>query len=122
MIEILRRLIRIYTPFICSIVAIINGVIYLKGIDLPNFDYIMSETTGHSFLLVLYMLSTSKGMCIWYKLNLLCLLLIHVDGTIYYFSDMEFNSYCYGIIIISIIGLLFFLLYRITVGITKFLC
>lgn len=122
MIEILRRLIRIYTPFICSIVAIINGVMYLKGIEIPNFDYIMSETTGHSFLLVLYMFSTSKGVCIWYKLNLLCLLLIHVDGTIYFFSNMEFDSYCFSVIVFSIIGLLCFLLYRITVGITKFLC
>ena len=120
--DIVRKLIRIYTPFICTLVVLIYGVLLLRDIKFPNADYIMSAVTGNSMLIVLYMWAVSKRMCIWYNLNLLCLMLVHVDGLIYYLSDMKLTHYCYSVILLATFGLISFIIYRVTVGITKILC
>lgn len=120
--DIVRKLLRIYTPFICTLVALIYGVLLLLDIEFANADYILSAVTGNSIIVVAYMWATSKRMCIWYKLNLLCLLLIHIDGLIYFLSDMKFAPYCYSVILIATVGLVFFIIYRVVVGITKIIC
>ena len=62
------RLIRIYTPFICALAAIMHGVLFLRGYE--GFIYnILSDLTGHSILLIMFILSTSKRMCKWYKVT-----------------------------------------------------
>lgn len=120
--DIFRKLVKIYTPFICTLVALIYGVLLLLEIKFPNADYILSAITGNSILVVEYMWANSKRMCIWYKLNLLCLLLVHIDGLVYFLSDMNFKPYCYIVVLCSTIGIIFFVVYRITIGITKVLC
>lgn len=122
MMHILLRLIRIYTPFICVLTSLIYGVMYLKGVTFENFDYIMSTMTGNSILMVLFMFSCSKTMCIWYKLNLLSLLLIHVTSILYFYTELPFTLYCYFVILLAAFGLISFIIYRVTVGITKILC
>lgn len=122
MMHILLRLIRIYTPFICVLTSLIYGVMYLKGVTFENFDYIMSTMTGNSILMVLFMFSCSKTMCIWYKLNLLSLLLIHVTSILYFYTELPFTIYCYFVILLAAFGLISFIIYRVTVGITKILC
>lgn len=120
--DVVRKLLRIYTPFICTLVALIYGVLLLMDIEFANADYILSAVTGNSIIVVAYMWATSKRMCIWYKLNLLCLLLIHIDGLIYFLSDMNFTPYCYSVILIATAGLIFFIIYRVIAGITKVIC
>lgn len=122
MMHILLRLIRIYTPFICVLTSLIYGVMYLKGVTFENFDYIMSTMTGNSILMVLFMFSCSKTMCIWYKLNLISLLLIHVTSLLYFYTELPFTLYCYFVILLAAFGLISFIIYRVTVGITKILC
>lgn len=122
MMHILLRLIRIYTPFICVLTSLIYGVMYLKGVTFENFDYIMSTMTGNSILMVLFMFSCSKTMCIWYKMNLLSLLLIHVTSLLYFYTELPFTLYCYFVILFAAFGLISFIIYRVTVGITKILC
>lgn len=122
MMHILLRLIRIYTPFICVLTSLIYGVMCLKGVTFENFDYIMSTMTGNSILMVLFMFSCSKTMCIWYKLNLLSLLLIHVTSLLYFYTELPFTLYCYFVILLAAFGLISFIIYRVTVGITKILC
>ena len=122
MMHILLRLIRIYTPFICVLTSLIYGVMYLQGVTFENFDYIMSTMTGNSILMVLFMFSCSKTMCIWYKLNLLSLLLIHVTSILYFYTELPFTLYCYFVILLAAFGLISFIIYRVTVGITKILC
>lgn len=117
----IKRLIRIYTPFICALVAIIHGVLYLSG-DESRISTILGEFTGHSILLILYILSTSKQMCIWYKITNYLLISIHIVNLIYIYGIIEAEMLLYIGIVINIFALLTFLIYRITVGITKFLC
>lgn len=118
---VINRLIKIYTPFICAITAIIHGVLYFydyRGIVM----YLMGEFTGHSILLILYILATSKKMCILYKLTNYLLLSIHIAYILYKFGYIESSYIIYISLIINILALICFLIYRITVGITKILC
>jgi hypothetical protein len=62
--RLLIRLIRIYTPFICTLMALVNGVLFMRGItELPAI-YLMATLTGNSVLVDLYMFATSMRMCI----------------------------------------------------------
>lgn len=58
-----------------------GGVTELPAINL------MATLTGNSVLVDLYMFTTSMRMCVWYKLNLLCLLLIQICGLLYNYYD-----------------------------------
>lgn len=117
----ISRLIKIYTPFICALVAIIHGVLTLIKYQGVAY-YILSEFTGHSILVILYILATSKRFCIWYKRTVYLLLIIHILNLLYLFGLIDFyHTICISLVF-NIIALLTFLIYRVTVGITKFLC
>ena len=121
MTEIIRKLIRIYTPFICALMAIVNGVLFI--LDYSGIIYrLLSEFTGHSFLLIMYILATSKRMCVWYKATTWLLLLIHIPNTLYYYHILQSTEVIYIGIVINILALITFLIYRVSVGITKILC
>lgn len=48
--KILIKLTRIYTPFICTIMALVNGVLFMGGVtELPAI-YLMATLTGNSIL------------------------------------------------------------------------
>lgn len=116
-----KRLIKIYTPFICALIAIIHGVLYFckyKG----TIWYLFNDVTGHSILLVLYVLSTSKNMCVWYKATCWFLILMHVPNILYTYKFFTIDTVMYLTIIIGLFALLSFLIYRVSVGITKILC
>ena len=117
----IARLIKIYTPFICALSAIIHGVLYF--IKYRGIMYsILNEFTGHSFLLIIYIICSSKKMCIWYKITNYLLLSIHIFNICctlgYIEKKMLFNT----ILVINILALISFLIYRVTKGITKILC
>lgn len=107
------RFIRIYTPFICSIMTLINGVYFLLGGSDNEITYTMSSLTGNSFLIVLYVYCTSLKMCIWYKLNLFCLFLIQTIGLLYEYTNISIYMYFNIVILLSIIGIICFLVFRI---------
>lgn len=115
------RLIRIYTPFICAVVAIIHGVLSLSKYN-GILYYILSEFTGHSILILMYFIATSRRMCVWYKRTIYLLLSIHILNLVYLFGLIEYYKLIYCAIVINILALISFLIYRVTVGITKFLC
>lgn len=117
----IKKLIRIYTPFICTIIALIHGVLFLnkyKGI----LDVILSEISGHSILLILYIIATSHRMCKWYKITNYLLLSIHIMNIGFVFNFITYDILLYVIIILSIFALISFLIFQVTVGITKVLC
>jgi hypothetical protein len=119
--SLIKKLIRIYTPFICAVVAIIHGVLFLceyQGVLM----LVLGEFTGHSLLLIAYILSTCKHMCIWYKLTNWILFFGHAINIMYYFDLIDQSHIIYILILLNILALISFLIYRITVGITKFLC
>lgn len=117
----LSKLIRIYTPFICAIIAIIHGVLSLLEYQ-GSLYYILNEFTGHSIFVLLYFIATSKRMCKWYKITIYLLLSIHILNLIYLFGFIDYYRVLYIGIVINILAFISFLVYRVTVGITKILC
>ena len=115
------RLIKIYTPFICAISAIIHGVLFFNGYD-GELYYILNDVTGHSIIVILYILATSQKMCIWYKLTNTLLLLIHVLNIAYSLFKFGYFTAIYASISLNILAVITFLIYRVKIGITKFLC
>lgn len=117
----LSRLVKIYTPFICAFIAIIHGVLSLSGYDGILYG-ISADLTGHSVIVILYILSTSKKMCKWYRYTNYLLLSIHFFNIAYYFKLIDYNNLMYAAIVINISALISFLIYRVSAGITKILC
>ena len=115
------RLIRIYTPFICAIVAIIHGVLSLTGYE-GRLYYILNEFTGHSIFVLLYIIATSRRMCKWYKITVCLLLSIHVLNLLYLFNLIGYYKVIYSGIVINILAFFSFIIYRFMAKITKFIC
>ena len=117
----IARLIRIYTPFICALAAIVHGVLFLQEYE-GNAIYVFSDLTGHSIVMVAYILATSKRMCRWYKYTCYLLLIMHFLNLAYVAFDIDYYILLYAGLVINIFALITFLIYRIKVGITKILC
>ena len=115
------RLIRIYTPFICAISALIHGVLSLCGYEGYAY-YVLSDITGHSLLLLSYVFATSKRMCKWYKITCLSLVLIHVLNLSHVAFGIDYYTILYAGLVINIFAIIAFLVYRLKAGITKILC
>lgn len=113
------RFIRIYTPFICTLISLLNGVLFIKGITELPCIYSMATLAGNSVLVNLYIFVTSRRMCIWYKLNLICLLIIQVCGFMYNCCNVDTFLYLWAVILLSAIGIIFFLIFRIFYNVTR---
>lgn len=120
---IVRRLIRLYTPFICTFMCLLNGVSILLGLDNIQQIYLMANLTGNSVLIDIYMLCCSSKMCIWYKADVVCLLLIQICGMLYNAFNIEEALYLFFIITLSAVGMMSFLIFRIFYVVTHgFVC
>lgn len=115
----LIRILRIYTPFICTVMALVNGVLFLRGeTALPVID-LLPTVSGNSIIVVLYMFVSSMRMCIWYKLNLLCLLLIQISSLMYNYYNLDTSLYLWVTVLFAAIGIVFFLIFRIFYNVTR---
>ena len=91
----------------------------MRGItELPAI-YLMATLTGNSVLVDLYMFATSMRMCIWYKLNLLCLLLIQISSLMYNYYNLDTSLYLWVTVLFAAIGIVFFLIFRIFYNVTR---
>lgn len=117
----LRRFIRIYTPFICAIAAIVHGIIFLQGKD-SEFLCLLGDITGHSIIMIAYILSSSRRMCRWYKYTCYLLLFSHAINISYVIFDIDYYRIINAGLVINFISVITFLVYRIKLGITKILC
>lgn len=59
----LIRFIRIYTPFICTIMALLNGVLFMKGATEISLINLLAAISGNSIIVVLYIISRLGGNC-----------------------------------------------------------
>lgn len=117
----LARLIRIYTPFICAVAATIHGVLLLCKVN-SIWLYVLGEFTGHSIFLILYIIATTnKRMCKWYRITNYLLLTIHILNLAFYAKIVPYENIIYYGLVLNILALISFLIYRFTVGITKML-
>lgn len=115
----LARLIRIYTPFICAVAATIHGVLLLCKVN-SIWLYVLGEFTGHSIFLILYIIATTnKRMCKWYRITNYLLLTIHILNLAFYAKIVPYENIVYYGLVLNILALISFLIYRFTVGITK---
>lgn len=106
------RFIRIYTPFIMTLFTLINALIFLCEVDIPDIDYLFATMTGNSILLTSYMYCVSLRMCVWYKLNLLCLLLTQLSSLAYNYLEIDNALYLWTIILLSSFGIICFLIFK----------
>lgn len=120
--RILIRLIRIYTPFICSLFALINGALFMNKYTDENLFYLFSTTTGNSIVINIYMLCTSLRMCVWYKLNILCLCLIHITSILYNYLNISDSVYLAAVTLLSSLGIICFLVFKALYKVTEFGC
>lgn len=118
---IIKRIVKIYTPFVCAALAITHGVLYLLKCDYKIL-YVISDLTGHSILLLLYILCTCSKMCIWYKSTVYLLMANHLVNVFYYMGVLDYLGLIYYAIVLNTLAVITFLIYRVSVGITKFLC
>ena len=108
------RFVRIYTPFIISVATLLNTilVLFIKSDELLEICYSMANIFGNSFIVDLYFLICSRKMCIWYKFNILCLSGTHIVGIAYNVLLIDESLYLLAVIILSMLGITFFLIYR----------
>lgn len=116
--RLLIRAIRIYTPFICALMALLNGVLFLRGVEATPLVYLIATFTGNSLLVDLFMLAASMRMCIWYKLNIFCLFMVQICGLLYNYMDIPTALYLWVTILFSIMGIISFLVFRIFYTVT----
>ena len=111
--DVLRRLVRLYAPFICTITAYIHGYKFLNGSLTDSFVYNCSINAGFSVIMILYVMATAKRM------NLGCLLGICACSFIYKYVPISEVVYFYAVTLLSGIGIIFFLLTLITYRLFK---
>lgn len=109
----MNKLIKLYTPFICSISSTIHGVLYINKVD-TVFYWLASNLTGHSLLVLAFILIHSKRMCKWYKLSIYCLMFVHVVNILTRFELISRPDSIKMSILINLAALLFWLIFRVT--------
>jgi hypothetical protein len=106
------RFIRLYTPFVLSIMAGVNAIL-LSYVDNHNaVNYITNIVSG-SILVDIYFISVSLRTCVWYKMNIVCLILIHITNIIYNEDLISKTMHLNIVTILSVISLIMMMLIRI---------
>lgn len=106
----IKTIIRMLTPFIISVVDIIDGVLLFlelfKDIEIDGRFYkLLSHCTGSSILLISYILLTSTHMCKYYKTACYLILLLHLYTIFYLYTDITIKTYLYLAIVLSLLSL-----------------
>ena len=110
--RLLIRFVRIYTPFICSLAALVNGALFLQGKACGDVVFIFSTITGNSLAVNAYMFVTSLRMCRWYKANIVCLCLVHLVSIAYNYSSISTSLYLWIVTLLSALGIICFLIFK----------
>lgn len=118
--HIIKRLIRIYTPFIMAVASVIHASLFFFGYEGVAYGNI-SSTFGFSILTSIYISATSNRMCFWYKTTNYLLIVVHLVNLIYINTDLSGIVYLYAILIISILSVIAFIIYRFQRGVKKLL-
>lgn len=114
----LREFVKLYTPFICAVVSIAHISLYLYGYN-GSFYGIFNNLTGHSILMMIFILYHSRRMCKRYKLSCWLLLFIHINNIIYHLGFEKYDISVLIILLLSIGSLLSWLIFRVTYKTTK---
>lgn len=119
----LQRLIKLYTPFICSAIAAIHGVLFLLGKDYNVAFRLLGDINGHSLLLLYFVLIHSKRMCKWYKRSIYMLIYVHIINIVYYLIDeIPIWTVLYGGLVLNIASMMCWLIFITLRTISKTVC
>lgn len=96
----IKTLLKVFTPFIVSLVDSINGILmYLsyKEIIFIDKDVFSSldHFSGSSIILICYILSRSSHMCKYYKISCYLILAFHIYAEIYLYTEISFHWFVY---------------------------
>lgn len=120
--ELLYRLTKLYTPFVCALMATVHGVLFLCGVD-TSYYRVSGELSGQSILLLLFVQIHSKRMCKWYKSAIYFLYLVHVINLMYYTTDLiNYTMALYGGLILNIASMMCWLVFITIRTISKTVC
>lgn len=117
---IIKRLIRIYTPFIMALASIVHAVLFFEGYEGVAYSN-LSSMFGFSLLASIYIMASSGMMCTWYKVTNYLLICVNVLSLIY--TNIPFNGivYLYIVLTLSILSVIAFIIYQFQKGIRKLL-
>lgn len=112
---VLSVFVRVYTPFIMMCGVFLQGVLELSCVQLSNsFYYSNSVTTGGSITVVLYIIATSKHLCKYHKACSYMLLLVMIEGLIYYYyPEAGYGNLILATTLTSFAGMICFLIFLI---------
>lgn len=113
-----REFIKLYTPFICAIVAIAHIFLYLNHYE-GNIYSILGNITGHSVLMNIYIIIHSRRMCVWYKTTNYILMSIHFINIAYRIGLIPSYYIMYILLFINLSALMTWLIFRVTYKSTK---
>lgn len=107
----IKIIVKYLTPFIASLVDIINGVflyiehILRQDVDCRFYDLI-SHSTGSSVLFVAYVLVMADDMCEYYKASCWALLIMHMISITYIYTPITVTAYIYIFLLFSMFSLI----------------
>lgn len=118
-----RIFFKLYEPFIYSFCLSITSTIcvidyYMDGMfiteeDMTSRMFLMALLGGYSLPTLARVFAYSSGLCMWYKANMLCLLLNLAFGLLYYFKLVEYLHYMIAASAFGIIGVISSLIFKI---------
>lgn len=117
-VKVVRRLFKIYTPFLCAVFVLAHGWMYMTDSLSDQTAYLFSVIGGSSVLLLAYMWFENYKMYVWYKATLAMLFCVHVDSLLYYFTDMDADAYYYSTMVFALAGILFFVIFSLCYKVT----
>lgn len=112
----IKLIVVIFTPFIVSIVDIINGVNLYMEVECghvvdPKLYVTTEHATGSSILLTGYVLCRSSHMCKYYKLACWSIMIFHIYAELYIHTGIEYLWFAYLSWIIHTTGLILCIIY-----------
>lgn len=90
----MNKFVKIYTPLIIAVFTVLNAVLFLFN-DAQRISFALGGTFGNSLLVTIYIWCVSRKMCIWYKMNLICLFITQILGILYNFFKIKDVMYLY---------------------------
>ena len=120
--ELISKLVKLYTPFICAIMSAIHGVLFILDVDTLYYK-ISGELSGQSILLLIFVQIHSKRMCKWYKLSIYFLYFVHLINLMYYTTDLlTYAIALYGGLVLNIASTMCWLISITLRTISKTVC
>ena len=118
-----RRLIKLYTPFVCAVISAIHGVYFIIGQNDCEFFRSIGNVSGYSLIMLAYVWGHSRNMCKWYKASIIMLSFVNVLNIFYYYIDaIGVWTVLYGGLVLNIASMMCWLIFITLRTVSKTVC